>query len=244
MQKIIHWITLACLTTLLAACGGGGGGGGGAASNAVASTDTFQVRTAWVNYYTDAGTHPLTVSGTSSGHAYSGTGSTITSGPTYGTQFYSQCQGSLCYFASTSVNATIAVAGQTTSISGSGTLYADSNYNPVGSSNSSEYVLVQGSASIPATGKVGDSGVLYTANRYSVSGPSGSQLIGTQTMSYALLADTATTALLRVTIVNKNLSAATDSTETLTFRINPAGALTWLTDNTVNATTTVNITFL
>jgi hypothetical protein len=122
-------------------------------------------------------------------------------------------------------------------------MYADSNYNPVGSSNSLENVLVQGAASIPVTGKVGDSGVLYTANRYSISGPSGSQLVGTQTMSYTLVADTATTALLRITILNKNTSGGTDSTENLTFRITPAGALTWLSDNTSTSTTTANITF-
>lgn len=242
MRKTIHWIALACFTTLLAACGGGGGGGG-TGSNAVASTETFQLKAAWVNYYTDAGSHSFTVSGSSSGYAYSGSGSLTTAGPLYGDPFYGQCPGTLCFYASTSINATITVAGKPTPIWGSGTLYADSNYNPVGSANSVEYVLVQGTANIPVTGKVGDSGVMYTANRYSVSGPSGSQLIGSQTMSYTLLADTATTALLRVTILNRNTSGGTDSTENLTFRITPAGALTWLTDNTSNATTTANMSF-
>lgn len=231
MRKIIHWISLACFTTLLAACGGGGGG-----TSAVASTETFQLRAAWVNYYTDAGSHPFTVNGSSSGYAYSGTGSVATSGANA-----ALFQGVNCFYATTSLGATITVAGQTTQISGSGTLYADYNYNPLGSSNANEYVVVQGTATIPATGKVGDSGVLYTANRYS--DVSMAIQTGTQTMSYTLAADTATTALLRISIVNKNLSGGTDSTETLTFRITPAGALTWLSDNTTNSTTTVYITF-
>ncbi len=70
------------LSLILTACGGGGGGGGGGGSTAtVASTSTFQIKTAYVNDFTTASSVPFTASGTTSGTPFTGSGTVTTGAP-------------------------------------------------------------------------------------------------------------------------------------------------------------------
>ena len=78
-----YWASL-FLTGFLAGCGGGGGGGN--AWTPIASTEVFQLKTAWDNIVRDTGTRSFTVSGTYAGLALRGSGS-ITQGGLVGAVF-------------------------------------------------------------------------------------------------------------------------------------------------------------
>jgi hypothetical protein len=62
------------LLTSLALVACGGGGGTPTASAPVASVDTFQLKTAFVNYVSDSRSLPFTIAGTSSGVSVTGNG--------------------------------------------------------------------------------------------------------------------------------------------------------------------------
>lgn len=221
------------LTVLLAACGGGGGGG--SRITPVPSTETFQLRTAWVNYLTDTRSLPFTVSGTSSGIPITGSG-TLT-------------QGSLSAAVFEGVSAMQKVSTATGSISGNGITvplstsiieYVEGNYYPLGSSGD-EYTVVNGTATIPQTAMVNDTGTLFTENRYQTSVKAA--LLGTNTMTYVVQADSATTALLKLIEVEKSTAGTTTGTTTITYRMTPSGGLTRLSEVFTDATDALTITY-
>jgi hypothetical protein len=100
------------------------------------------------------------------------------------------------------------------------TTYVDSNYAPKGWANG-EYVVVTSVATIHDTAKVNDSGLWHTSNRYADS--TKLTFLGVSQVSYALLPDTATTALLKIIQVDKDTIGNTLMTATAIFRITPCG---------------------
>jgi hypothetical protein len=220
------------LTVLLAACGGGGGGSG---FTPVSSTETFQLRTAWINYLTDSRPLPFTVSGTSSGIRITGSG-TLTQGSLSASGF----EGVSAMQKTFAMTGSITGNGITVPLSSSITDYVDSNYYPLGSSGD-EYTVVNGTATIPQTAVVNDTGTLFTENRYQSSAKA--VLLGTNTLSYAVQPDAASTALLKLIQVEKNTAGATTDTTTMTFRMTPAGGLTRLSEVSSDGTETITITY-
>lgn len=233
-MKLPTILALTLATTFLAACGGGGGNGGLPAAP-VTSTETFQVRAAYINYLNDTRTLPFTLSGSTSGLPVSGSGSLTQSSLTS-----SSFEGFSALQKTSTVNASLTANGMTVPFSSTLISYVDSNYVPLGSVND-EYLVVTGAATIPVTGKVNDTGIWFSANRYSSSFKI--SLLGTEVVSYALLPDTASTALLNIIQVDKNLSGATTLTTTLRFRISPAGELTRLSEQAIDDTTHLTITY-
>lgn len=220
-----YWAGL-LLTGLLAGCGGGGGGGN--AWTPTASTEVFQLKTAWDNIIRETGTRSFTVSGTYAGLALSGSGS-VTQGGLVGTVF----EGVAAQQKLTTVSATITGGGQTVTDTQSVSDFYDSNYLPLGTQTSDEYTVVNGSATIPQTARVGDSGTAYTEKRYTSA--SKTNVLGTNTYTYALLADTATTAIVRVIGVEQDSLGATTYTSTLRYRITPTGAVTPLSETATDS---------
>ena len=80
-MKLQKLLVVAMSTAFLAACGGGGGGSS-APIAPVTSTETFQVKTAYVSYFTDSRSLPFTMSGTTSGVSVNGSGTVTQSGVT------------------------------------------------------------------------------------------------------------------------------------------------------------------
>ena len=220
-----YWAGL-LLTGFLAGCGGGGGGGN--AWTPTASTEVFQLKTAWDNIVRETGTRSFTVSGTYAGLALSGSGS-VTQGGLVGTVF----EGVAAQQKLTTVSATITGGGQTVTDTESGSDFYDSNYLPLGTQTADEYTVVNGSATIPQTARVGDSGTAYTEKRYTSA--SKTNFLGTNTYTYALLADTATTAIVRVIGVEQDSLGATTYTSTLRYRITPTGAVTPLSETATDS---------
>ncbi len=230
---------------VLSACGGGGGGGGGAdgggtiagggaasqagaittapASAVPAPVQAFQLRNLWANDFGDTTPHQFTLSGTINGASVAGSGA-LTRGPVSSATF----EGASALSKTTTISGAATANGQTSLIYSVGTMYVDSNYNPLGGSNGTEYGVVTGPVNIPQTAKVGDTAVLFTMNLYADSAKT--TAIGTRTYSYALEPDTASTALFKYTTVQKDASNAAISTDTLVMRITPAGDRTYVSE--------------
>jgi len=222
---------ISTLLFLISACGGGGGGGGGP----VTSAETFQLKTAYVNFFNGSNSLPFTLSGTSSGYAVTGSGTLTESVPVNSTfELVSALQ------KNSTITYTLTVNSVTSSTASSSSSYADSNYVPLGGTGS-EYTVITGSTSIPLTARVGDSGTWSTENRYTNS--SKSSLIGTTTTTYVLEADTATTALLKIIDTDKNTSGTTTATTIETYRITPSGGITHVSASISKSPTYLTFTF-
>ncbi len=216
MRNIFKTVLLISATALLGACGGGGGSSAPAAT--VASTATFQLRTALANATQQTSTLPYTISGRVGSNTVTGSGS-ITLGGLTSTTFEGQ-------FALQKVSTstfTLTVNGVSTPASSTSTSYTDSNYIPVGASGT-DYTVVQGTAIVPLTALVNDTGSVYTANRYTSS--TKSSMVGTETVTFSLQPDTATTALINIISVQRDNSSVVILTATSIFRLTPAGGVT------------------
>lgn len=234
-MKFLNTLFLIVSPILLVACGGGGGGGTPVSSGPVASVETFQVKSAYVNYVNDSRSLPFTISGTASGVSVTGSG-TVTQSTLTNTTF----EGLPVLQKVTTMTGKVVGNGVSVPLSTTATSYLDSNYALKGSS-SDEYLVVTSGGNIPATAKVNDTGNLYNANRYTTS--SKTTLLGTTAVSYVLEPETASTALLKLVQVNKNTAGTVTTNSTLTFRITPAGGLTRLSESAVSGTTSLTITY-
>lgn len=228
---LTHGLALA-LAGLVAACGGGGGGD----TAPVASTETFQLRTAYINHVADTRTWTVQLSGRINGVDVAGSG-TLTQGALTSTTF----EGQSALAKTSTVAATLTVGGVAVPMTVSSTSYVDAAYNPLGDAYDDAYEVVSGAVAIPATGKVGDSGIWYTADRYGDS--SKTSRLGTMTVSYALEADSATTALLRIVGTDRDTGGNTTATTTARYRLTPAGALTPISEVSVDSSGTLNVTY-
>lgn len=229
-EKIQKWIAV-CTCALLTACGGGGN----SSSGPVTSTDTFQFRTAYVSYLQDTRSMPFTITGTSSGNSVTGNGTA-----TQGSMSAATFEGQAAQAKTTTVTGSYTVSGQSKTLASTTTAYVDSNYNPLGF-NGSSYTVVTSSTPIPTTARVGDTGTWYSATRYSSS--SKSTRSGTESATYVLEPDTASTALLKIIQVQKDTNNSTTYTTTTTFRLTPSGALTRLTETGESSTSSLTATY-
>ena len=233
MLKLITTIAAVGALALMTACGGGGGGG---AAALVASTDTFPLMTVYTNTLTSSSSNNYTISGTVSGVAVTGSGTV-----TFGNLSAGTFEGAAAQQRTTTATGSIVVNGTTVPLNSSSTDWFDSNYVPKGESGGTDYVVVTGTPTIPTTVRVNDTGTLYTANRYADS--TKSVLSGTSSVTYVVEADTASTALLKLIIEEKNNSNATTSTSSAQVRITPAGAFTRVKETYLEGSSTLTITY-
>jgi hypothetical protein len=150
-------------------------------------------------------------------------------------------EGSAAQRRSTTATGSIVANGQTIPLNTSSVDWYNSNNSPLGSSGGEDYVVVVGSAVIPTTVRVNDTAAIYTANRYSDSLKT--ILRGTETVSYVVEADTATTALFTPILTERNTSNTVTSTSTQQVRITPAGTFTRIKETTVSGTTALTLTY-
>ena len=145
-------------------------------------------------------------------------GSTITgSGKvTVGTVTQGVFEGQNAFQLTSTVTGTLARDGMTYPLAQTTTSWSDTNYVPLGS-DGDEYVVITGKPVLPTAVKVGDTGVLYLANRYRSNLKT--TLLGTLTVSYVIEADTANSVLL--TLVRSDKDTSHQETQQLTsqFRV-------------------------
>lgn len=203
------------VATSLVACGGGGGGDSGP----VTSTDTFQTRTALSNYITDRATLSASISGTSSGRDLTGS-FTVTQGALVAGNFESVA----ALGKTITLSGSLTVNGTNIPLSDTSTEWFSSNYEYLGSSGGvGEYSVTSTFNVPPLTGKVGDTGVFYSTNRYSDS--TKSTFLGTEDVSYVLEPDTAHTSIFKMIFTEKDSNGDFESNSTVSFRMSPDGTL-------------------
>jgi hypothetical protein len=220
---------------LMAACGGGGGGGGDIPISPVASTDTFQLQKAYVNYVTDSSSRSFNISGTSSGDSLSGSGRA-----TAGTLASATFEGQPALAKTTVVSGTTIRAGTSIPWSSSGTTYVDSEYKLVGR-DGDEYTVITSFSMLSDSAKVNATGSFFSETIYT--NATKSSVIGTRTATYALEPDTASTALLKFIFAEKDTDGDTTSTDTFVFRVTPSGAITPISETSTSSNQTITITY-
>ena len=240
-MKVLNLLAITLSTAFLVACGGAGGGG----TATVVSTSTFQLKTAYVNDLTQIRSgKPFTISGTINGVTVTGNG-TVTSGSATAASF----EGAPVLQQTSTASVSLIANGRSTPLTTTSTSYVDSNYMPKGVSSSTvgagititTYEIVTGAVNIPATARVYDTGSLITFDRYTTSAKT--SYLGTTEYSFALQPDTAATALLKIISTDKDTLGAVTQTSTSTFRIDPNGAFTELSETAVDSTGTLTFTY-
>ena len=201
----------------LAACGGGGSD---TPVQTTSATTTFPLASAMASYARDTRTVPFTLTGTgtSGGQtiAFTGSGS-VASSIAAGT-----FEGVAAQVKTVMTNGTVTAQGTSSAVADTAVAFYDANYQTLGTSTASSYCVSSGSASFPASAKVGDTGTWYTATCYTNS--TKSVRISTNTLSYVIEPLTATSVILRVTLKSTPQTGVA-STQDLTYTITTAGAV-------------------
>lgn len=231
MKNTIKLILATASVALLAACGGGGGGGTPAP---VASTQTFDLRAAYVALYTTPSSNQFTISGTIEGTSVTGSG-TATAGSVSSGTF----EGLASLQRSQTISGTLSGNGQTIPLTVTSTDWTDSNYVPRGSTGD-EYEVVSGTPTIPTTARVNDTGMLFTAITY----PDSRKLYrtGTVDVSYVVEPDTATTALVKLIRTYRDTGSTITDISAATFRIDATNRFVRLNETLVSPADQTNLT--
>lgn len=233
MKNTIKLLLVTVSVALLTACGGGGGGGGTAAP--VASTQTFDLRAAYVALYTTPSSNQFTMSGTVEGISITGSGTATSGSVTTGT-----FEGRSAFQRSQTVSGTFSGNGQTIPITATSTDWTDSNYVPLGSTGD-EYEVVVGTPTIPTTARVPDSGILFTATTFPDSNKR--YPTGTVTASYVIEPDTETTAIVKLIRTYRDDFARITNISTATFRIGTNNRFIRLNETLISPEDETNATF-
>jgi hypothetical protein len=226
MQNAPSKLLMLVTTLILVACGGGGGGGGSTAtSSVVASTLTFDMQAAFGRMNRQGATFSLVANGTSGTSATDGNCSgtyTFTATPAINPNVF---EGN-SVLSSTSTDATNLTNCTPATSSGSATHYYDFNYRDLGGSSAGSYNVLSNGFAFPTASRVGDSGAIGTSRYYTDITKAIST--GRSDISYAILADSASSAIAAIESKRYDAAGAHTSTTRQRYRIDSAGNLTLL----------------
>jgi len=200
--------------------------------NAVASS--FPIQAARINDITT----PLTTVGSFSGtlEGYAASGSVTLSTSALSTAVFEGVNRSA---KSTTQSGTISYNGNSSSTNSTSISYYDASANFYGYTTPYSYGVVISRTPIPVSVRVGDSGNLHVLNRYTDS--TKRTLSAVETATYSVEPDTANTALVKISTVEKDTLGVVTSQDVLTYRITSSGAFN-LVNRTVYTPTGVNVT--
>jgi len=216
-----HVLAAVLAAVLISACGGGGGGSGTTGGGGVTSTSTFNVRSGYQARVNAGATDNYAVSGTCTGTAQ------IVNGAASPTTF----KGAAALAATQNATVNFGTSCTPSLSTASGTNYYDSTYALLGSTVTgveyAEYANGTTPAGLPTGAKVGDTGALTSLTTYTDA--SKMTVTGSRTVTYAMEADTATTAILNVIVKTFDTSNALQVTQQSRYRVAADGSLTVLT---------------
>ena len=219
-------LSLLLFSLLLAACGGGGGGG---YAGPVASTSTFQLKQAYANNFNQTASQTWTASGTAivNGVTVQISGNGLTTQSAVTNTFY---DGAPAQQKSQTASGTLVVTdlGQSSSFpfpTTTVTLYVNQAFDPVGSSTGGLFTFATGPAAIPFTARVGDAGHIGTFETYGFQGQPVGPVLGRTSFSYSVEADTANTAILRISQTGTDAAGVVQITQFEIFQITPEGSI-------------------
>lgn len=195
---------------------------------------TFNVLAAYISTFTSPSVNNFNITGSSGSTSVTGSGTATIGNVSSGT-----FEGQSALQRTTTVTGSFVVNGNSYPLNSSQVSWTDSNYVPLGSVDN-EYTVISGTPTLPTAVRVGDTGPVYTANRYTSS--SKTTPLGTVTSTYVVEADTASTAL--VTLINtyKNTSNTTTKVASAQFRITTANTFTRIKETAIDYTNGLNLT--
>ena len=208
-------LTATAVLAFLTACGGGGGGGGGATTT-VASTNAFDVSSGYRRLVSTGFQKTFTLSGSCSGSATNTDAPATTPANFDGTNGFS----AVSVITGSYTNCTPA------SFSSTSIKYYDTNYIPIGEFYTSHYILYSSKPILPSSARIGDAGIVASANIYTDSTKSVKN--GKTETSYVIEADTVTTAILNLITKSYTEYGILTSTEQDRYRVSADGTLTFL----------------
>ena len=241
MSKATGIFVALVVCSLMSACGGGSGStpsnDGTKVPPPVVSTASFQLKAALADDLGTSYRRAFTIAGTVVGEALTGSGEESTYGLAQGRV------GSSDGFIK-SIYRNWSWSSQNNASRRTGfdqTLLLDaSNQLLIDTDRSSYLAYVNGVATLPETGKVNTSGSYFEAGLYT-DGTKATQ-VGTRTGTYAVLPDTATTALLKITTVNRFNASGAETSESRILRITPSGVST-LVSTTIHESNGLDMTY-
>lgn len=201
MKMFLKLILAATSFSFITACGGGGGGTG-----TETSTQKFNLLAAYTSEFEKNTFHRFTATGDG---GLTGAG-TVTRGVATSGIF----EGKSALQRTVVVTGNLNINGVVTPLNSVTVQWANNSLLPAGSVGD-EYSVVFGAVNIPNEIIVGDTGILFSSNRYSNS--SKTIQLGTVVSSYVVEADTATSAM--VTIINTHRSISNQLQHTTTEKL-------------------------
>jgi hypothetical protein len=220
----------ALLALALAGCGGTD-----APPPPVPSTQAFQLQKAWINSLTIPDQKSFSAYGTWTGAQISSGSGTATWGALTAATFEGK----------PALSATAVSGGSLTQPNyvvvpfsrAPSTLYVDANYVPMGMVVGAMYFVVSSTTPMPASAKVGETGILATFIRYS--GGDKASALGTRTVTWALQPDTDTTAILALAKTDYDADNTIIGSDTLSARITTAGGYTRIRERITSTDSTL-----
>ncbi|MBP6718808.1 MAG: hypothetical protein KA173_08080 [Rhodoferax sp.] len=225
--------TMACFGfVLLTACGGGGNN---STTTPVASTKTFDLKTTYANFLQTTVSRGFSIAGSINGLSVTG-GGTATLGALQASTFL----GSPALVRTQTITGNISANGQTVPYGASSQAYYDSNYNPLGSSNTG-FSVVESRTSLPTAAKINDAGIWMKMTNY----PSSAKafITGSTTVSYSIGADSESTALLTLITTEQDTSGKHVSSITSTYRISSNNSVIPIAESNLSTGISVTLTY-
>jgi hypothetical protein len=216
MKTMLKTFAVCVAANSLLACGGGGADPGG--NSTVVSASTFSVANAHLDNIKATRNLNWTLAGLVNGVTTGGSGTYTDSGLSASTFGATTAQLKTIRF-----NGNLTAQGQSAPYSQTENVYYDAAFKQIGSVGAGGTLYMTTSVgTLPTAAKIGDSGTLATVAGYADAARL--SLTGSSTVTWALSADTATTAILKLTTTSNN--PATPATTVETLRITPAGVTT------------------
>ncbi len=200
----------------------------------VASTSSFNILAAYVSTFTSTSVNPFSITGATGTTPITGSGTA-----TVGSVSNGSFEGNAALRRSTTVTGSFSANGQTVPLNSTSVSWTDSNYVPLGSVDD-EYTVINGKPTLPIAARVGDTGPVYTANRFTSSAKT--TPLGTVTSTYVVEVDTASTALVTMINTYRNTSNATTKIATAQFRITTTNNFTRLKETLLDYSNNLNLT--
>lgn len=212
MNPVVKVVLLSCLSLGIAGCGGGGGNIGGGSTGPVISTLSFPLQSGMKEFVKQGFSTDFSVSGTCKGSAR-------TSSSTPATATFRSTAALAVW---NSVSMTFQNCAPTYQYISS-THYYDSNYDLLGIvDQTGNYGLYTGPQNIPASVKVGDTGLIGTIE---FKDPTQTFLVGHDDISYTIEPDTANTAIVNIVDKSYDVNGTLLGTEQDRYRIKADGTM-------------------
>ena len=225
----MHTILLFSVSLILSACGGGG------SSAPVASMSTFNVKQAFENFIKTPDTKNALFSGTVNGVTLTGNGRA-----TFGGLVPSTFQGVNALLKTSVLTGTLSDGKDVVPVATTALTYWDSNYNFLGRSGG-DFSVVTKFVPLSTAAKINDTGSFYTLTNYPSS--TKSYIKDTTTVSFSLIADSETSAIVTLIKETKDTSGKRVSSESETYRVTTSNVLTMISEtmyiSASNATLTI-----